>query len=105
MNVKNLHSKPIEENEKFFKELENNCEIFNQKLVNLNQGNNFYNDLNNKISELCAKITDFLLARDIEKNEIIKSINSGQNISFGTYGKVNQESKYIILISQHLRLI
>jgi hypothetical protein len=81
--IKALNFKPNEENEKFFRDLENYANLYNQKLINLNQGSNFYNEFYQRMNDLNGRITDYLLARDMEKNELIKAITSGQNISFG----------------------
>jgi programmed cell death 6-interacting protein len=77
--VKTNSFKTPEENEKFFKDLENYVQQYNQRLVNLNQGMNFYNEFNNRLNEINIHVTDYLMARDIEKNDLIKQINSGLN--------------------------
>lgn len=75
--VKNNTFKPNEDNEKFFKDLENHVQTYNQRLVNLNQGMNFYNEFQNRLNDINTHVTDYLLARDIEKNELIKTITGG----------------------------
>jgi len=42
LKIKDLKLKPKPENEAFCKELERNCQIYNEKLTNLHQGNNFF---------------------------------------------------------------
>jgi programmed cell death 6-interacting protein len=77
--VKTASFKTPPENEKFLKDLEEYVQGYNQRLVNLNQGMNFYNEFNTRLDEVNIHVTDFLMARDLEKNENIKSINSGLN--------------------------
>jgi hypothetical protein len=89
--IKSLCQKPNEENEKFFKNLEDYVQLYNQKFINLNQGTNFYNEFNLRLNEINEKITDYLFARDLEKNEIIKTITSGQNVQLANYN--NQSGK------------
>jgi len=47
-------------------------------VINVSQGMGFYKEFIYRLNELTGRITDFLLARDLEKNEIMKSITSGQ---------------------------
>lgn len=79
LKIKAVNCKPNPDNEKFFKDLESYSHLYSQKLIGLNQGLNFYNEFNTRLNELNSRVTDFLLARDIEKNEIIKAITSGNN--------------------------
>lgn len=75
--VKNEKIKPNPENEKFFRDLESFCQLYHEKLTNVNQGLNFYNEFNSRIDQLNNHVTDYLLSRDIEKNELIKMVMSG----------------------------
>lgn len=84
LRVKNENFKPDPKNEEFFKNLDSYCNLFNQKETQLQQGLNFYKQFDSKLNELNRNITDFLMARDLDKNQLIKSLTSG-----GSY----QESK------------
>jgi hypothetical protein len=64
--------------EKFFEDLEKYVELYNNKILNINQGLNFYSEFQHKLNEISVKISDYLLARDLEKNEWIKALNTGQ---------------------------
>jgi hypothetical protein len=77
LRVKQSSFKTSDENEKFFRDLEDYCKLYNQKLVNLQQGINFYTEFNRRLNDINGHITDFLISRDIEKNDIIKFITSG----------------------------
>ena len=93
--VKNTTFKPVAENEEYFKNLDKYCEEYIVKLTNLNQGIKFYTEFISKLNEMNEKITDFLLARDIEKNEIFKAITGKNNKYFATN---NQEDCILILL-------
>lgn len=84
LRVKNETFKPDPKNEEFFKNLDSYCHLFHQKEIQLQQGLNFYKQFDSKLNELNRNITDFLMARDLDKNQLIKSLTSG-----GSY----QESK------------
>ena len=77
LKVKASKIKPVPENEQFFRDLESYISLFNEKLNNLHQGLNFYNELNNRLDGLSGTVTDYLLSRDIEKSESMKSISGG----------------------------
>jgi len=69
--------KPNLENEKFFSELDSHTQLYHQKCTNVNQGLSFYQEFNYRLNDLQQKINDFVVARDIEKNELIKSLTMG----------------------------
>lgn len=77
-----------EEKDVFFEELEKYVNLYNIKILNINQGVNFYNEFQSKLSDISVKISDYLFARDIEKNELIKALNTGQ-IYTGNYQTQN----------------
>ena len=79
LKAKNEKFKPDLDNENFFKNLDNYCQLFRQKEVQLQQALNFYKTFNGKLDELNRNITDFLMARDIDKNQLISSITLGSN--------------------------
>ena len=87
LRVKASSFKTSEENEKFFRELEDYCKLYNQKLVQLQQGINFYTEFSKRLNDINGHITDYLVSRDIEKNEIIRYITSGG--TSGQKGTVN----------------
>lgn len=94
LKIREIKLKPKPENEKFFKDLDDYCTSFNEKLNNIYQGNNFYNGLNNKIDELYGNVSDYILSRDLEKNDLLKSQKGGyigQTIDFTKQS--NQGSK------------
>ena len=65
------------QNDKFFQELESYIQLYNENSSQLLQGLNFYGDFTFRMSELNQKISDFILSRDIEKNEILKNLTGG----------------------------
>ena len=79
LKVKSEKFKPDMENENFFKNLDNYCQLFRQKEIQLQQALNFYKTFNGKLDELNRNVTDFLMARDIDKNQLISSITMGSN--------------------------
>jgi hypothetical protein len=79
LRVKKANFKPNEQNEKFFRELEEYYNIYNQKMVNLQQGMNFYNEFSRRLIDISNHITDFLTTRDIEKNDIIRFLTGSGN--------------------------
>ena len=83
--IKDLKIKPKPENEAYFKEIEYFCNLYNEKLNNLYQGNVFYQSLNDKTVELEGNVKDFILSRDLEKDDLLKTQTggySGQPIDF-----------------------
>ncbi len=91
LRVKASTFKTNEENEKFFRDLEDYCQLFNQKLVQLQQGINFYGEFNKRLNDVSAQISDFLLSRDLDKNELLKYINGGGN--YGQRGVLNNNQQ------------
>lgn len=89
LKIKAINFKPNPDNEKYFKDLESYSHMYNQKLIGLNQGLNFYNEFNTRLIDLSSRITDFLLARDMEKNEILKAITSGNNYNMNNLNQPN----------------
>jgi len=89
LRVKQNNFKTCDENEKFFRELEDYCKLYNQKLVNLQQGINFYTEFNRRLNDINGHITDFLVSRDIEKNDIIKHITSGGALNYNNVKSSN----------------
>ena len=79
LKVKSEKFKPDMDNENFFKNLDNYCQLFRQKEIQLQQALNFYKTFNGKLDELNRNVTDFLMARDIDKNQLISSITMGSN--------------------------
>ena len=77
LRVKNEQFKPDMQNEEFFRNLDSYCQLFHTKEIQLQQGLNFYKQFDNKLNELNRNITDFLMARDLDKNQLIKSLTSG----------------------------
>ncbi len=83
--VKSMTHVPKQDNEKFFSDLDNYVQLYNQKFINLQQGGNFYAQFTMRLNELNAQITDYLYSRDLEKNDFIKNITSGQNVRISGY--------------------
>ena len=77
LRIKNEQFKPDMQNEEFFKNLDSYCQLFHTKEIQLQQGLNFYKQFDTKLNELNRNITDFLMARDLDKNQLIKSLTSG----------------------------
>lgn len=74
--------KTSHENEKFCADLESYVQLYNQKSSGLSQGLSFYSDFAFRVNLEFQKATDFVLARDTEKNEIIKNLNNGTQSNF-----------------------
>jgi hypothetical protein len=92
--------KTTQENEKFCADLESYVQLYNQKSASLNQGISFYADFARRINVEYQKATDFVLARDTEKNDLIKRIGNGNqqnNIqnSFSDFNLLNPVNNVI----------
>ena len=77
MRVKNDKFRPDPANEQFFRDLDNYVQLFRTKDNQLQQGLNFYKKFDQKMNELNRNISDFLMARDMDKNELIRYISVG----------------------------
>ena len=88
--IKQIFLKNIYPNEKYFSDLEAYIMLYNQKSNTINQGIEFYTELAFQINLMCQRIYEFIKAREIEKNELIK-LCTGQTIIPG-----NLTSDYII---------
>lgn len=77
MKVKMSSMKLCEPNEKFFADLEAWIQLYNNKCASITQGLNFYAEFSRRINQLSQSISDFLMARDIEKNQLLY-VCSGQ---------------------------
>lgn len=90
LKVKDQKMKPKPENEEYFKKLENTCNFYNEKMTNFYQGLNFYNSLLDKVYDLESNVGDFILARDLQKTDLMKM--QSKNYQGDTYdftGKSN----------------
>ena len=87
--IKNDKFKPDPENEQFFKNLDQFVQLARQKEIQLQQGLNFYKQFNLKLNELNRNITDFILSRDIDKNQLIKYLTQG-----GSYQENQNTNEY-----------
>ena len=77
MKIKIESMKTTHENEKFFAELESYIQLYNQKSSSISQGLSFYAEFAFRVNDASQKVSDFIMARDIEKNDSIKNINNG----------------------------
>ena len=77
LRVKNDKFRPDPANEQFFNDLNNYVQLFRTKEQQLQQGLNFYKKFDQKMNELNRNISDFLMARDMDKNELIRYIMGG----------------------------
>ena len=77
LRVKNDKFRPDPANEQFFRDLNNYVQLFRTKEQQLQQGLNFYKKFDQKMNELNRNISDFLMARDMDKNELIRYIMGG----------------------------
>ena len=77
MRVKNDKFRPDAANEQFFRDLDNYVQLFKTKENQLQQGLTFYKKFDQKMNELNRNISDFLMARDMDKNELIRFISVG----------------------------
>ena len=69
--------KTSQENEKFCADLESYVQLYNQKSSGLSQGLSFYSEFSFRVNDVYQKAHDFIMAREIEKNDLIKNINNG----------------------------
>lgn len=99
-----------QDNEMFFFNLSSYCNLYNQSVMKLQQGLSFYKQFELKLNELNRNVTDFLMARDIDKNQLLQALNTGaqyqprnQNINQGNemgnnYWNIPQvQSKYFLI--------
>lgn len=83
--LKFASSSKSEENEKFFKKLEKYIIEYNQVHFKLSQGSNFYNQFLIKLNELNARVEDYMMARNLEKEDSVQSIARGENIKLSMH--------------------
>ena len=83
LRAKNDKFKPDPANEQFFTDLNNYVQLFRTKEQQLQQGLNFYKKFDQKMNELNRNISDFLMARDMDKNELIRYIMNPQGANQG----------------------
>jgi len=74
--------KTTHENEKFFADLESYVQLYNQKSGSIGQGLSFYGEFAYRINDVYQKATDLVMARDIEKNELIRTLNGQSNNNY-----------------------
>lgn len=77
LKVKESGFKENPENEEFFKKLDYYEQFYHEKELLVQQGVGFYKQFNNELNEFNRNITDFLSARDMEKNILIRDIMQG----------------------------
>lgn len=77
MKLKTESMKTSQENEKYCAELESYVQLYNQKSSSLSQGLSFYTEFSVRINDMYQKTNDFVIAREIEKNDLINRINGG----------------------------
>lgn len=77
LSIRDSKLKPKPENEQYFKDLEYYCNMYNDRLNNLLQGMNFYYSLEEKLQQLLQNANDFVTSRNIQKEELLKSISTG----------------------------
>ena len=83
LRAKNDKFKPDPANEQFFTDLNNYVQLFRTKEQQLRQGLDFYKKFDQKMNELNRNISDFLMARDMDKNELIRYIMNPQGANQG----------------------
>jgi len=74
--------KTTHENEKFFADLESYVQMYNQKSGSIGQGLGFYGEFAYRVNDIYQKATDLVMARDIEKNELIRNLNGQSNNNY-----------------------
>jgi len=80
--IKNDTIKPDKENDEFFKKIEANIALYNNKAAMLNQGAGFYQEFNMKLDELQKNICGFLNMREEDKRILLAVLGySGGNHS------------------------
>lgn len=87
--IKNNQFRPNEQNENFFKSIEDSINLYNTRATTVQQGNVFYSDFFKRIDDLHSNIKDYILSRDIQKKDLIEAIQSGINYetALGGIGK------------------
>lgn len=87
--IKNDQFKPNPDNENFFKSIEDSINLYNMKASLVQNGIIFYSEFFKKIDELNSSIKDYILSRDLEKQDLINAIQNGTNIqnAFNGVGK------------------
>ena len=83
LRAKNDKFKTDPANEQFFTDLNNYVQLFRTKEQQLQRGLNFYKKFDQKMNELNRNISDFLMARDMDKNELIRYIMNPQGANQG----------------------
>ena len=91
LRAKNDKFKPDPANEQFFTDLNNYVQLFRTKEQQLQQGLNFYKKFDQKMNELNRNISDFLMARDMDKNELIRYIMNPQQANQGQGYRENRD--------------
>lgn len=72
--------KPNPENEKFFSELQNKISKFHTLVSAMERGYQFYNQFFFKVADLQSRITDFLISRDLEKQDLLRYLVQTGNV-------------------------
>jgi len=87
--MRNDQFKPNPENEAFFKAIEDNIGLYNLRTASVQQGIVFYTDFFKRIEDLNSGIKDYILSRDLEKQDLISAIQSGTNYQSAFNGTRN----------------
>lgn len=91
LSIRESKLKPKPENEQYFKDLEYFCNMYNDRLSNLLQGMNFYYSLEEKLQQLLQNANDFVTSRNLQKEDLLKSLSSGgQTINSNQYYDFSQ---------------
>ena len=61
----------------FLRTLGLGCEKFTEMVNQLSQGMNFYKQLGQLIAQLQQRVSDFIIARNLEKNDLVARLTSG----------------------------
>ena len=91
----NVQSDTEIENENYFKQLESYVQLYKEKLKSIEQGCSFYSEFDSRISSIANFINDYLMARDLEKNDMIEAITRGENIQLAQSTNPNQPISYL----------
>lgn len=79
--IKTEKFKPNPQNEEFFKGIEDAINSFKKKAASLQMGSVFYNDFNTRIDFLQNEIKDYIMSRDLEKQDLIKAVQAGSTFT------------------------
>ena len=78
-NIQKIRDKPKQkigsENQEFFNKLDKNANMYLKKIEKIKKGDNYYNDIYEKVSSLIKIGTDWMIKRSDEKNVLLSALS------------------------------